>query len=113
MKCSSRRLWLLPLAAGAALFMSGCAQRSYVAVPPPPPPQGPPPLVAQAEQNGFRSGVDDGARDAYNRFRYQPKHDYKFHQPPGYDPRFGPYDAYRGYFRDAYLRGYYKGYYQR
>ncbi|MBS1799453.1 MAG: hypothetical protein JSS95_06460 [Acidobacteria bacterium] len=72
-----------------------------------------PPLVQQAESNGFRIGMDDGARDAYNGFGYRANHDRAFHETPGYDPRFGPFGAYQSYFRNAYLRGYDRGFYRR
>ena len=94
------------------VLLAGCAQRTYYA-PPPSFVQTAPPLVQQAESNGFRFGMDDGARDAYNGFGYRAKHDRAFHETPGYDPRFGPFDAYRNYFRSAYLRGYDRGFYRR
>jgi hypothetical protein len=100
------------LLSAAVLFSTGCAQRTYYAAPPPPPP-GPSPLVESAEHNGFRAGMDNGARDAYNGFGYHPKRDRSFHDTPGYDPRFGPYGPYQSYFRNAYLRGYDKGFYHR
>jgi hypothetical protein len=100
----------LSLVAAVTLFTAGCAQRAYYVAPPPPPP-GPSPLIEQAEHNGFRMGVDDGARDAYNGFGYRANRDRAFHDTPGYDPRFGPFGPYQGYFRDAYLRGYSKGFY--
>jgi hypothetical protein len=93
-------------------LVSGCAEHPYYA-PAPPQFQSAPPLVEEAEHNGFRMGVDNGARDAYNGFGYHPKHDRSFHDTPGYDPRFGPYSAYQSYFRGAYLRGYDKGFYRR
>jgi hypothetical protein len=55
-------------------------------------------------------GTEDGARDAYNGRGYRPKSDRTFKETPGYDPSFGPYPPYRDRFREAYLRGYYKGY---
>lgn len=107
------RYRLLPILLSATVLLTvGCTQRTYVAAPPPPPPQGPSPLLEQAEHNGFRAGMDDGSRDAYNGYGYHPKRDRKFHDTPGYDPRFGPFGPYQGYFRDAYLRGYYKGFYR-
>lgn len=57
--------------------------------------------------------MDDGARDSYNGLGYRPKHDRSFHETPGYDPRFGPFGAYQSYFRNAYLRGYDRGFYHR
>ena len=107
--------WILPLAAAATLLTAGCAERTYVAGPPPPPPppyQGVPALVEQAEHNGFRSGMDDGARDSTNGFGYHPKRDGKFRDTPGYYPQLGPFGPYQSYFRNAYLRGYYKGFYR-
>jgi hypothetical protein len=98
----------------AVLLSIGCAQRTYYAPPPPPPPpQAVPPLVGEAEHNGFRAGVDDGTRDAFNGFGYHPKHDRNFQETPGYDPRLGPYGPYQSYFRSAYLRGYDRGFYRR
>jgi hypothetical protein len=101
------------LASAVALAVCGCASERafYAAAPPPPPPvygayQEAPPLVQYAERQGFRAGLDDGSRDSYNRWGYHPQHDRKFHETPGYDPRLGPYGAYRDYFRGAYLRGY-------
>ncbi len=102
---------MVSVVAAATMFTAGCASHTYYVAAPPPPPQGPPPLVSEAEHNGFRAGVDDGARDAYNGFGYRPKHDRNFHDTPGYDPRFGPLGPYQGYFRSAYLRGYSKGFY--
>jgi ribosome modulation factor len=72
-----------------------------------------PPLVERAQQIGFRSGLDDGSRDSYQGYGYHPKHDRKFHNTPGYDPALGPYGPYRDAFRNAYLRGYDKGFYRR
>jgi len=100
----------------ALLLFSGCAdqQPRYAYRPPPPPPpyNNVPPLIERAEHEGFRTGIDDGARDAYNRWGYQPKHDRNFHDTPGYDPQMGPYNPYRDAFRSAYLRGYDKGFYR-
>jgi hypothetical protein len=104
------------LLSAAMLFTTGCTQQRAYYAPAPLPPPSPgsvPPLVEQAEHNGFRTGVDDGARDAYNGFGYHPKHDRNFHETPGYDPRFGPFGPYQNYFRGAYLRGYDKGFYRR
>ena|SRR5580765_1210484 len=102
----------IPLA--AVLFTTGCSQQRYYAAPPPPPPAAfENPLVDQARHNGFRMGEENGARDAYNGWGYHPNHDRAFHDTPGYDPRFGPFSAYQGYFRDAYLRGYDRGFNRR
>lgn len=104
----------LPLIAAACLLTAGCAHRTYVGPPPPPPPYpGPSPLIQSAEHRGFRAGVDDGARDAYNHLGYHPKRTRNFHDTPGYNPSFGPFGPYRSTFRDAYLRGYNQGFYRR
>jgi len=99
------------------LFAAGCAQRTtYAYAPPPPPPPPPysaPPLIERATHEGFRIGSENGARDAYRGFGYQPRHDRAFHDTPGYDPAFGPYGPYRDAFRDAYLRGYDQGFRRR
>ena len=105
------------LCAAATLLVSGCAsdQTYYAAAPPPPPPvysgyNGPPPLVEYAEHEGFRAGMEDGSRDAYNGWGFHPQRDRRFHETPGYDPRLGPFGPYRNYFRNAYVRGYERGF---
>ncbi len=101
----------LPAVLFATLVVTGCASHTYAGPPPPPPPgYGVPPLIERADHEGYRMGVEDGGRDAYNGRGYRPKADRKFHETPGYDPAFGPYPPYRDAFRSAYLRGYYKGY---
>lgn len=106
---SSRSLLLL--SASLAFGLSGCAHRTYYVAPPPPPPPPPqayrevPPLIQLAERNGYRAGVDKGARDAYQS-GYHPRDDRAFRDTPGYDPRLGPYQPYRDAFREAFLRGY-------
>jgi hypothetical protein len=103
---------LVPVVAATCLMASGCATRVY-GPPPPPPPNAAPVLVQEAETRGFRAGEGDGARDLANGSGYHPKRDRKFADTPGYDPRFGPFPPYRDYFRNAYLRGYYKGFYRK
>lgn len=104
----------LPLIAVACLLTTGCGHPTYVGPPPPPPPYpGPSPLIQSAEQQGFRAGVADGSRDAYNRMGYHPKRTRAFHDTPGYNPSFGPFGPYRSHFRDAYMRGYNQGFYRR
>lgn len=99
----------------AILTTAGCSQRRYYAPPPPPPPpvQVVPPLVQEAEHNGFRMGMDAGSRDGYNGSGYHPKRDGAFRSTPGYDPRLGPVGPYQNAFRNAFLRGYDKGFYRR
>ncbi len=110
----SALLFALPLA-----VLAGCSSHHYYgyAPPPPPPPtyayNGAPPLIEQARHEGFRIGSDNGSRDAYRGYGYQPKHDRAYHDTPGYDPALGPYGAYRDAFRQAYLSGYDRGYYRR
>jgi len=58
-------------------------------------------------------GSENGSRDAYRGFGYQPKRDPAFHNAPGYDPSLGPYGPYRDAFRNAYLRGYNQGFNRR
>lgn len=36
-----------------------------------------------------------------------------YHDAPGFDPNLGPFEAYANTFRNAYLRGYDKGFYRR
>src|SRR5271154_6924658 len=101
----------LPAALIATLLVTGCAAHNYnYAAPPPPPGHAVPALIQQADNEGFRMGSSDGARDAYNGRGYHPKSDRKFKETPGYDPELGPFQPYRDHFREAYLRGYYRGY---
>jgi hypothetical protein len=114
MNLSRPARFALPLIAAACLLTTGCSHRTYYGPPPPPPPYGgPSALVQSAEQQGFRSGVDAGSRDAYDRTGYHPKRNRIFHDTPGYNPSFGPFGPYRSHFRDAYLRGYNQGFYRR
>lgn len=104
----------IPLITAICLLSAGCASHVYPGPPPPPLPYaGVPALIQNAEHQGFRAGTDDGARDAYNHSGYHPKRDRKFHDTPGYNPSLGPFGPYRNHFRDAYLRGYYNGFYHR
>ncbi len=106
--------WQALLIPVAALVVSGCASEGYYAAAPPPPPpplyNERPPLIDLALHQGYRTGVDDGARDAYYGRGYRPEHERNFREAPGYDPRLGPYEPYRDAFRDAYLRGYSNGF---
>ena len=102
--------------AGGALTAAACGcshPHYYVATPPPPPPppayREVPPLVREAQQIGYRTGLDDGARDAYGS-GYHPRADPSFRDTPGYDPNLGPFPPYRDAFRAAYLRGYDRGF---
>ena len=108
---------LIPLLASTAVLLAGCSHPVYYAPPPPPPPPpgyaAAPPLIQAAEQNGFRAGLDDGARDISYGRGYRPQADRKFKAAPGYDPAFGPRRPYVDAFRNAYLRGYEKGFYRR
>jgi hypothetical protein len=105
----------LMLAALSALLLTaaGCAH-NYPPPPPPPPPmaQGSP-LVQLAEHNGFETGRSDGAHDAANGEPFHARRTRAFHDTPGYDPQLGPFPVYRDAFRDAYLRGYDRGFYHR
>ena len=114
MKLTALR-FLLPAVAAATIFVAGCSHPAPYYPPPPPPPPGAavPPLVQMAEQNGFREGVDHGARDSATGRGYQPRRERVFRDAPGYDPNYGPRGPYVQYFRSAYLRGYDKGFYHR
>ena len=98
----------------AILLSTGCASHRYYAPPPPPPPAYAqrPPLIQLADQNGFRTGESNGARDAYEGRGYRPQADRAFHETPGYDPNLGPFQPYRRAFRDAYVRGYDNGFHR-
>ena len=105
----------LPVVAATCLFTAGCASHTAYYAPPPPPPPGyssVPPLIASADREGFRSGTEDGARDAYNGVGYHPRHDRKFHATPGYNSALGPYEPYRNAFQRAYMRGYDQGFHR-
>jgi hypothetical protein len=102
----------LPLVSVSCLFAAGCAQHPYY-VAAPATYASAPPLIERADRDGFRSGSEDGARDAYNGFAHRPERDRKFHDTPGYDPALGPYGPYRDAFRRAYVRGYDQAFYRR
>jgi hypothetical protein len=104
-----RFLLALPLAA-ACFIPVGCAAHVFA---PPPSYAWPSPLVQEADRLGFRSGSEDGARDAAYGNGYHPRRDRKYADTPGYDPGLGPFPVYRDYFRTAYLRGYDSGFYHR
>jgi len=102
--------FILALAAGTCLMLSGCTQRVYA---PPPPGVYGSPLIHEAEERGYRAGFNDGSRDLAYGTGYHPRHDRKYAETPGYDPSFGPYPPYRDTFRNAYLRGYANGFNRR
>jgi len=113
----TRSTLLFACTGAAALFaLAGCASHpNYYAPPPPPPPPAyaqRPPLIELADQNGFRTGADECARDAYRGSGYHPEHDRGFRDTPGYDPSLGPFGPYRHAFRDAFLRGYDVGFHR-
>jgi hypothetical protein len=68
------------------------------------------PLIQIAEHNGLETGGGDGARDQGNRLPYAPRRTRAYAETPGYDGRLGPFGPYQNAFRDAYLRGYARGY---
>jgi len=96
------------------LTVAGCAHHyPPPPPPPPPPPMGPSPLVQLADRNGFETGRSDGARDAANGEPFHARRTRAYHDTPGYDPQLGPFPVYQDAFRNAYLRGYDRGYYRR
>lgn len=111
-----KRLALLPLCA-VALALTGCYddQVPYAQAPPPPPavyaPS--PQQLDQASRNGFRAGEEDGSRDAYNGAPFSARRTQAYHDTPGYDDSVGPFEPYQNTFRNAYLRGYDRGFYHR
>ena len=105
---------ILAAASFAMLSGFGCANR-YASAPPPPPPSGPvynqvPPNIQLADQNGFRDGERDGARDAYEGRPYRARSTRAYFDTPGFDGNLGPFPPYQNSFRLAYLRGYDKGF---
>jgi hypothetical protein len=105
----------LSLLTAACLVTAGCASHPYYAVAPGPPPpyNSIPPLIARADHEGFRTGSQNGARDAYNGFGHHPERDRMYHDTLGYDPSLGPFGPYRDAFRSAYIRGYDQAFYRR
>jgi hypothetical protein len=101
------------LATTASLLLAaglGCAHN----YPPPPPAYAQaPPLVQLAEHNGFEIGRSDGAGASANGLPFAPRRTRAYHDTPGYDPHLGPFGPYQNAFRNAYLRGYDKGFYRR
>ena len=98
----------------AAFALAGCNNEHASAPLPPPPPSYAgqvPPIVQLAQRNGYRAGFDDGGRDAYYNAGYTPRRDEKYRDSPGYDYRLGPIPVYVDAYRNAYLRGYDKGFY--
>ncbi len=98
------------LLCSALLFTALGCHSTYAPPPPPPPYAQVPPLVQLADRNGFETGRADGARDVESGFAYAPRHTRAFHDCPGYDPQLGPFGPYRDAFRNAYLRGYDRGF---
>ena len=94
---------LIAIAALLACATIGCETEPINAPAPPHPPlyQGEvPPLIRSAERNGFRAG-------------YAPRRDEKYRDAPGYDYRLGPIQPYVDAFRNSYLSGYERGFYDR
>lgn len=104
-----RRYLLGSMLCVLVLTALGCGPR-YVAVPPPPPPNAPPPVVQLAERNGYETGRGDGERAAVEGRPPDPRRTRAYAETPGYDRRLGPFEVYRNAFRDAYLRGYERGF---
>ena len=102
---------LLPLASVVLFAGLGCAH--HYPPPPPPPVAQAPPLVQVADRNGFELGRTDGGRDSANGLPFSARRTRAYRDTPGYDPQLGPYPVYRDTFRNAYLRGYDRGYYRR
>jgi hypothetical protein len=104
---------LLTAVTGALLLAGvGCAHH-YPPPPPPPPPTQPPALIQTADHNGFETGRADGDRDSSQGLPFRARATRAYHDTPGYDPQLGPFGPYSNAFRNAYLRGYDRGYYHR
>jgi hypothetical protein len=91
----------------------GCAHNYPPPPPPPPPIAQAPPIIQLAEHNGFEMGRSEGAGAAANGFPFAPRRTRAYHDTPGYDSQLGPFGPYQNAFRNAYLRGYDKGFYRR
>ena len=90
----------------------GCAGNNHYVLQGPPPPAyvESPALVQVAEKNGFRTGESDGTRDIETGRHYRAQATRAYQDTPGYAGSLGPFPEYRRTFRDAYLRGYDKGF---
>jgi hypothetical protein len=108
-----RSLMLAATSTFLLLAAVGCAHNYPPPPPPPPPIAQAPPLIQLADRNGFETGRSDGARDAANGAPFHARRTRAFHDTPGYDPQLGPFPVYQDAFRNAYLRGYDRGYYRR
>jgi hypothetical protein len=109
-----KRVPIFLTAACSLLLLAGTGcHPAYGPPPPPPPPVGPSPLVQMADRNGFETGRSDGARAAESGAPFRARATRAYHDTPGYDPQLGPFPVYRDAFRNAYLRGYDRGYYHR
>jgi hypothetical protein len=108
-----KRTSLLITAACSLVLLGGVGCHHTYYAPPPPPPAGPPPIVQMADRNGFETGRSDGARESNAGYPFAPRRTRAYHDTPGYDPAFGPFNVYRDTFRNAYLRGYDRGFYHR
>jgi hypothetical protein len=96
----------------AMLAGLGCTNNHQYGLQPPPPPAyaAVPPLVQVADRDGFRTGESDGAIDAREGRHYRAQSTRAYHDTPGYDRNLGPFPPYRDAFRNAYLRGYDRGF---
>jgi hypothetical protein len=103
------------LAAVSSVVLAGAVGCAHSTPPPPPPPPYAqmPPLVQLADHNGFETGRADGERAAGAGYPFAARSTRAYHDTPGYDPALGPFPVYRNAFRNAYLRGYDKGFYRR
>ncbi len=109
-----KRLPIALTAACSLLLIAGTGCRpAYAPPPPPPPPMQQPPLVQVAERNGFETGRRDGEHAASAGAPFAARRTRAYHDTPGYDPNLGPLPVYRDAFRNAYLRGYDRGFYHR
>jgi hypothetical protein len=102
---------MLVITTATCLLVAGCAARSYPT--PPVAAFAPAPLEQDADRHGFKTGKEDGTRDAAYGIGYHPKRDRNYIETVGYDPLSGSYELYRDFFRSAYLRGYETGFYPR
>jgi hypothetical protein len=106
----------LLLATTSSLLLAaglGCAHHYPPPPPPPPPVAEAPPIIQLAEHNGFETGRSEGAGASMNGLPFAPRRTRAYHDTPGYDPHLGPFGPYQNAFRNAYLRGYDKGFYHR
>ena len=66
-----------------------------------------------AQENGFREGRNDGAKDRATGHSFRPTQDDNYKNAPGYSSSMGDRKQYKDAYRQAYQQGYQQGYNRR